>query len=203
MQDRIPREKLCQTLLDAIQITRQLGFRYLWIDSLCIVQHDPQDWRQEATKMGSVYGCSSLNIAAASAVNGTIGCFFNRSEEVLRYARGLRVNLDGGPPQMVHEPDLYQTSVTQGPLSRRPWVLQEHVLSPRIIWFSERGLFWECRENTASEIFQSELPDHQSLNRNIGNLSARWYRLVEDYSRGNLTYDSDKLIAISGLAQAV
>jgi hypothetical protein len=52
---------------DTIHITRRLGFRYLWIDALCISQDDPADWNEEGPKMASYYGQSALMIAATTA----------------------------------------------------------------------------------------------------------------------------------------
>jgi hypothetical protein len=65
----IPIQELPKTFRDAVYVSKRLGLEYLWIDSLCIVQGDIEDWRQEAALMSSVYDGSSINIAAASAVN--------------------------------------------------------------------------------------------------------------------------------------
>jgi hypothetical protein len=62
-QAQIPQEALSQTFIDAIRISRDLGFSYLWIDSLCILQDDPNDWGRESALMSAVYGGSGLNIA--------------------------------------------------------------------------------------------------------------------------------------------
>lgn len=70
----IPEDTLPQTFLDAIKIARYLDIPYLWIDSLCIVQDDIEDWQQEAAKMHHVYSGSSLTIAATDAENSTGGC---------------------------------------------------------------------------------------------------------------------------------
>ena len=69
---------LPQTFKDAVSLTRNLGIRYLWIDSLCIKQLDTKDWESEASKMGSVYSHSYLNIAATSSAGGDGGCFKER-----------------------------------------------------------------------------------------------------------------------------
>jgi len=208
MQEQIPFERLCQTFQDAIHITRQLGFKYIWIDSLCIIQDNDEDWRQEASRMASVYGFSTLNIAAASAKNGTFGCFSHRSEHVLQYMRGVQVDLTGHGPYTIHDmSQYYESSVLKGPLAQRPWVLQERILSPRIIWFSNRGIFWECREKMASETFPDHIPDFYRRmelgDRDVEKLASRWSSLVQKYTKGKLTFPGDKLIAISGLATMV
>jgi hypothetical protein len=74
----IPLADLPQTFKDAVSLTRSLGIRYLWIDSLCIKQLDKDDWESEAGKMGSVYSQSFLNIAATSSAEGNGGCFKER-----------------------------------------------------------------------------------------------------------------------------
>lgn len=56
---------LPRSLKDAVEITRKLGLRLLWIDSLCIVQDDKADWFRKAATMASVYGNTHLVIMAA------------------------------------------------------------------------------------------------------------------------------------------
>jgi hypothetical protein len=75
---RIPLEGLTETFKDAIHTNRFLGLQYLWIDSLCILQDDPDDWMRESPSMSSVYGGATINIATSGAVDGSLGCFFDR-----------------------------------------------------------------------------------------------------------------------------
>jgi hypothetical protein len=78
--ERIPPDCLTKAFRDVIDTVSYLGFKYLWIESLCIVQDDQKDWEREWSQMASVYGCSSINIAATGAVDGSIGLFFDRKE---------------------------------------------------------------------------------------------------------------------------
>ena len=64
-----------KTFQDAVSITRSLGFEYLWIDSLCIIQGKEGDWEEQAQKMGQIYRDSVLTIVAAAAKNAGTGCF--------------------------------------------------------------------------------------------------------------------------------
>ncbi len=59
-------DDLPTTIRDAVLLTRLLGFRYLWVDALCIVQDDPAHWAQESAVMDQVYGNATLTIAASS-----------------------------------------------------------------------------------------------------------------------------------------
>lgn len=70
MSLEIPYETLGTTFQHAITICNRLGFCYIWIDSLCILQGDEADWEEEASKMGGIYASCSLNIVASAAANG-------------------------------------------------------------------------------------------------------------------------------------
>jgi hypothetical protein len=59
--------QLPQTFQDALRITLELGFEYIWIDSLCIIQNSKEDWHREAELMGDIYRYSVCTIAAAAA----------------------------------------------------------------------------------------------------------------------------------------
>jgi len=51
----IPVDKLGLTIQDAIETTRRLGFRYIWVDALCIVQDDAEQTACEIKQMSSIY----------------------------------------------------------------------------------------------------------------------------------------------------
>lgn len=67
MKVELPIASLPQTIQDTITMTRKPGFQYLWIDSLYILQDDPQDIATEIAKIGTVYKYTTLKIAAAAA----------------------------------------------------------------------------------------------------------------------------------------
>ena len=71
----IPSKKLPQAFSDAIQIALGLGLRYVWIDSLCIIQGDFADWERESPKMAQVYSNAHLTVSASCALNPSEGCF--------------------------------------------------------------------------------------------------------------------------------
>lgn len=77
----IPTDELSQTFKDAIVVTRQLGFQYIWIDSLCIIQDDTEDWLRESGKMGDIFESSSCTLAAVHALDDNsndCGLFLSR-----------------------------------------------------------------------------------------------------------------------------
>lgn len=154
-------KSLPQTFQDAISVTLHLGIRYLWIDSLCIVQNDPDDWAQESSKMGYIYHNSYLTIAATAAKDGSEGLFKRRDVDTLCInipepnsagksttlrARRSRKHLcvqsvaQNGP--LLGDPD---------PLIERAWVYQERLLSRRLLHFASDEMIWECRQTSECE----------------------------------------------------
>lgn len=72
-------QELPQKFQDAIEITRKLHIRYLWIDSLCIIQDSTRDWEQEATQMGKYYANAWLIISADAAEDSHGGILNKRN----------------------------------------------------------------------------------------------------------------------------
>ncbi|KAF8862041.1 HET-domain-containing protein, partial [Acephala macrosclerotiorum] len=198
-QHSIPLENIPKTFLDAMFVARELGFRYLWVDSLCIVQDDSDDWTAESSLMSDVYGNSTINIAASSAINGSVGLFFNRDPTWKCYIQ----TMGSGDPRWDCVPGTFNTILQDSPLSTRGWALQERVLPRRTLHFTSREVFWECDELVACETFPDGIPSaapfYELQKRPMDR--EMWIGLVERYSRCKLTHLSDKLIAISGLAR--
>lgn len=165
-------EKLPQTFRDAANITRRLGVDYLWIDSLCIFQDSPLDWKVEAKTMGQVYSGSFCNIAATAAHDSLEGCFSNRAHDLVtpHTFNSKQLSLLGdaptGPPgfiipeqYFVYPGNFWRRGMTNQPLLKRGWVVQERLLAPRTIHFSNPQVFWECSHVVACETFPIRLPD--------------------------------------------
>lgn len=96
LHQSIPLQRLSRTFKEAIYIALELGLDYIWIDSLCIIQDDAEDWRRESTLMGQVYGNSFINIAASSAIDGSYGCFMQRRGPS-QCSHTLRVKINHDP----------------------------------------------------------------------------------------------------------
>lgn len=180
--------------------------------------------------MGMVYQNAFCNIAATGASDGSVGCFWDRNPLLAQVCKvdltwelplkGVYYCLDGS---------LWPRNVGEAPLNRRGWVVQERILSPRILHFGAQQLFWECHEMEACESFPAGLPESpdpltfivrtglkrikpavkdgtQSEMTKTSEESrldgyAYWDGIVDVYSRSALTRQEDKLIALSGIAQ--
>jgi hypothetical protein len=151
----IPDAVLSKTFKHAIEVTRGLGVRYLWIDSLCIIQGSAEDWTREAARMGQVYSQAALTLAAVSSTNGQGGLFQTPDLREIRMQYGPR-NVFGCWLRLPFKDDLYSTLLNANsmareytlPLLTRKWAFQERLLSRRIAYFAEEELAWECRTST-------------------------------------------------------
>ncbi|PVI05745.1 HET-domain-containing protein, partial [Periconia macrospinosa] len=210
---------LCKTIQDAVIVTRNLQLKYLWIDALCIIQDDPEDWEREAMSMSEVYAQSAITIAATSSADSHGGLFFPRSAGPT--AQLLWSISERCPPERVsfrsHTPVRYVSLVEKGPLNQRGWVLQERTLSKRIVHYTTDRLYWDCQQSTSEEGFTEvvnypdRLPAHRFKLASIHGktktseemhwLDNSWRSLVERYTQTQLTYKSDRLPALAGLAK--
>jgi hypothetical protein len=78
LSSTIPLHSLCKTFQDAVLVTSLLGYKYLWIDSMCIIQDNEDDWRKESALMSEVYSNAVVNLAATDAKDGSVGLFHQR-----------------------------------------------------------------------------------------------------------------------------
>lgn len=127
LKQAIPRRFLPPVIRDAIATAKKLGFRYLWVDALCIVQDSPTK-PAEISKMDEIYRNSTLTIAASNAIAGATSCLFQARQR-----------------------DFHNDHRPSGVIDTRGWILQEQLLSPRVLTYSEGQLFWTCASVNASE----------------------------------------------------
>ncbi|KAH6699802.1 heterokaryon incompatibility protein-domain-containing protein [Leptodontidium sp. MPI-SDFR-AT-0119] len=147
---------LPKTFQDAVRITRSLGIRYLWIDCLCIIQDDPQDWEQQGAAMSSVYRHAYLTISASASSDSTSGCFPVRDRHSYttpaEQSMSHRLPSDISMPQstMIGTFGSSYDLVASEPLSTRGWTLQERVLSPRTVHYASDQLYFKCESEVWS-----------------------------------------------------
>jgi hypothetical protein len=196
--DHIGFRSLPKVYQEAVIVTRGLGFRYLWIDSFCIIQDDEVDWRREAENMGSIYEQSALVIAAAGAADPTQSCFSDVPRDGRAYS--ISVKDEGGSDVVLHyclHPSTHYT-FRQSPLGQRAWAFQEWQLARRRVFFTPTGLFWSCRQVELSEL---DTPARTELCKiDEKGLFGSWIQVLKNYSGKKLTKSSDRLIALHGIA---
>jgi hypothetical protein len=146
-------DDLPKTFRDAVVVTRKLGIRYLWIDSLCIIQDDESDWESESRHMENIFANAYCTIAATSAENSWDG-FLSR----IWISNAAKIeDKSADPPVSIYVSEFgefggdFGIDVIRGVLNQRAWVLQERALSPRIIHFTGIQTYWECGSVVRSE----------------------------------------------------
>jgi hypothetical protein len=177
----IATQGLCAVYEDAFEVTRKLGFRYVWIDALCIIQDDAQDWEREASLMGEVYKNAVLTVSASVALSASRGLRVQHQKSwhhiKMPYKEGnvkskskwgkLKIGSStkdpssyfisdrswvGSDPEVGREsPSGSYDDIVNGILSSRAWCLQERMFSRRILHFGEDQLHWECLDTTWDE----------------------------------------------------
>lgn len=152
----IPLHSLSPTFRDVILLVRRLGHRYIWIDSLCIIQVSRADWQKEANLMANIYRHSYCNIFAVGASHkpSTTGLFGPpKLNPRLLQPCAVNVPLKEQNKEMVEGPwliwndSIWESDIENSPLSSRGWVVQERFLSPRIVHFTPNQIYWECLES--------------------------------------------------------
>lgn len=215
------------TLQDAVLVTRRLGFRYLWIDALCIIQDNYRDKLNEIGKMGKIYRNATITIVASYSGAASRG-FLTPS---------LDLNNTKSCTLPFHVPGSEQngtvTICTEAngkrpiqPLSTRGWAYQEAVLSPRLVTFSESEIYCECHRHNPM-VFNSGnrrhipsgrlyapdlrlLADVQEARRDHGDgwmdvtyLAEIWENAIVQFTLRALTVPDDRLPGVQGLANEV
>ncbi|KAF4627161.1 hypothetical protein G7Y89_g10996 [Cudoniella acicularis] len=184
---------LSKNMQHAVEITQRLGFSYLWIDSLCIIQDSKEDWVKESARMGSVYSGAFCTIASTGSSSGDGGCFHERNCLSLRPCRIGVSSPKALLPNWIwaRRDDIldFERSIDISPLNKRAWVLQERLLSRRILHFGAEMMYWECCQRSASELspngyIYKKYPEDESSSQTVTekidpstdflNLNAKW-----------------------------
>ncbi|KIM94607.1 hypothetical protein OIDMADRAFT_72987, partial [Oidiodendron maius Zn] len=199
---------------DAIVIARRLDVRYLWIDSLCIIQDDQLDWQTESAKMCTIYQDALLTISAGLSGHGG-GSFFS----IPHTTSGIFVRERRALQHYQFSSD-FLIPLPSNHIARRAWVFQERLLSTRVLNFTRSEIVWECKtedvaddpENESDVPLQLAELSTQTLKLffedqiSVEDLSSKglvllWVNIIIHYSALQLSHPKDRLPALSGLAK--
>lgn len=214
----IPVHSLPVVFNQAIQLARNLGILYMWIDSLCIIQDSIEDWEAESQKMSLYYKNGSMNIAAGTSDNPYVP--FVKGIDDTWCPISVKVHDLNGRPSLINTkriPYLVASNRDLGESFTRAWTFQESLFATRTINFTSQGVVWSCCSNDTLSDNPLDLMTTDAL-APAARLSALsqssvmpvggsekpglglWRRLVDLYSPRLLTFPTDRLPAISGAA---
>ncbi|KAK3953866.1 heterokaryon incompatibility protein-domain-containing protein [Pseudoneurospora amorphoporcata] len=208
----LPESKLSKTHTEAIDLTRLLGIRYLWIDALCIIQGNTKDWESESKRMASVYGNAELTIIAGRSADSGLGFVTNDYPTTKKLPKP--VPMKAGPnPHTGDGPDLgsvyltIQRGKSVGPVDTRGWCFQEALLSNRSLIFGQDQVAYQCRSHTRYEdgcVDVDTSKREQSLTSlNPGTkpeVLRRWYQMLNSFTPRALTEPHDIFPCIVSVA---
>ncbi|KAI0199922.1 HET-domain-containing protein [Astrocystis sublimbata] len=203
---RIPEEELPATFRDAVVTTRSIHVRYLWIDSLCILQGDDGDFEEESQHMETVFSSAHCVLAASRATDQHDG--FLKPLSPRKYLTIQRGNEQ--PFYICEWIDDFSKHVLEGSLNQRGWVLQERALARRTIYFTKEQTYFECgngirtqsltkmHHNMVDFLGDPRFPS-KAMNSKRGLKIVYFQELYRQYSRLAFTHIQDKPFAIKGL----
>lgn len=227
-QDRcqgIETTDLPQTIQDAITCTRKLRLRYLWIDSLCIIQDSESDKAKEISRMADIYANAEITISAACAESAWSG-FLSRECSIPppKLISPFRC-FDGsvGSIYLEERANLSEDTKLEDPINERAWTLQESVLSRRLLTYTSAGqLEWKCHtkhyyDGMRSQRLRSLLDEYpppslcnfsfmqakrgpSEFRKSSVRVVDEWCELMKLYSKRHISVLDDRTLAIAGIA---
>lgn len=195
-QHGIPFENLPKTFQDTVEFAQGIGIKYVWIDSLCIIQGNSQDWHLEAVKIRDVYWIVAFVVAASGAKDSSEGLFVSERPILAILRLPYRVTREcegtfnmGKLPKKRKDSDCNPAA---GPLDRRAWTLKERYLAQRLITFMPHCISWTCNMAAAAETGETLAVFHWV---------EKWTDLLEEYTTRSLTFASGRIEALRGIGQ--
>lgn len=209
--------ELSKTVLQAIQTTKRLGLRYVWVDAICIIQDDEEDRTNEIRQMGDIYRQAYLTIVAANAARASNGFWDIRPSQASATKMQFWSSTGEVSWVWVHEDGWYGDE--SEPINTRCWTLQERLLSHRLAIFASHTIQLQCQHaivNVGDSLnipaglgpwrlpsgLTYPLPQVKAKGLTTEALMEEWKNVITLYSKRDIKRVEERLVALSGLAQA-
>jgi hypothetical protein len=197
-----------QTIKDAILVTQQLGLKYLWVDAYCVEQKNPEMLRQQLQQMVQIYSQAEITIIASASSHSSDGL--------------IGVSVERSVPEFMID-GLYLAEyradhwnvVKLGPWASRGWTFQEGLYSRRRLFFTPKEMLFDCvcdskRESRLNADERLKTFNHFTTDQRMvppqqwhsSIATTAIYKLIEEYSRRELSFPTDILRAFAGLCNS-
>ncbi|KAI4863306.1 heterokaryon incompatibility protein-domain-containing protein [Hypoxylon rubiginosum] len=182
-----------QTIKDVAWLTRELGYRYVWVDRYCIPQDDPKAKHDQIQTMDLIYQQSELTIVAAAGEGPEFGL-----PGIGGRARDVQVSAQVGKHTCLVTADQMCDSFFESKWRTRGWTYQEAICARKCVVFTSREMYFQCKATICREaVCRPERRDIFSANLD-GGPTTIWDH-IREYSRRQLSFDSDALNGILGI----
>jgi len=192
---------LSNTVQEAVLFTRAINIRYLWVDSLCLIQDDEQAKLEESVRMDEVFGNAYLTIAATSTTDSSTQPLFPNKSQAFKiqatdkkgqlskiYVReqpshySFRGPFDEGSHMNEWELpfNMSEDATLHTPLLKRAWAYTERLLSPRVLHFTTSEMILECREGYNCEC--GRIDDKFFDSRATDSIKQEFSRIIHEAS---------------------
>ncbi|TPX18490.1 uncharacterized protein E0L32_011603 [Thyridium curvatum] len=192
------------TIVHAMEVTRKLGCRYVWIDALCITQDDMENVLQNVNRMDQVYEVAWLTIVAAAGIDADSG-LPGVDKAIPRTKAQMQIDING--LKIANMLDSHSDAINFSRWNSRGWTYQERLLSKRLLTFTESQVYYVCdqgcygREDLHPDDGTAMLTDFDarySLDYEIQDLFEAYGMSVAEYTKRNFTDPKDKIRALLG-----
>ncbi|KAL7820636.1 heterokaryon incompatibility domain-containing protein [Trichoderma gracile] len=233
LKSSISHNSLPKLYRDAVRLAQVLGIKYIWIDALCIIQDDVDDWERESQTMADIFRNSLVTVIPLCAASTDEG-FLERNPNIKILYHSDEWNVSGSF-FIRHMPFSYEnaeSAIRNGPsFSDRPvslelqnsvwqtrgWTFQEDMFSIRKLYFGQLMMYWDSLRpvdvlRTEDKIINDKLDRIDTAELSLIHSSGPWrgdydydgwYYPILQYSKKKLTYESDRLPAVSSYAKLI
>ena len=199
-----------KVVTDSIEVVLKLGLRYLWVDRYCVNQDDEKDKHNQIRNMSRIYADAYLTIIAAAGADSSGGLpgvagTSRASQPKCHIGGGVFLVSTRTPPNLV---------IQRSTWASRGWTYQEGLFSRRRLIFSDQQLLFECNgmhctetfdmpldimHSSSTQKFEETVPFGSFPHKNPGASPWTIMSYISDYSRRDLTYQTDAVNAIHGV----
>ena len=194
---------LPRTIQDAAILLRMINMQYLWVDALCIQQNSAVDKQAILSNMGAIY--AGTHFTVVGACGDSAGCALSGiTDQGARMEKPMSFNTVKGELSLLPAKEWPEKVIAETTWSTRGWTLQERLLSPRCLFFTESEVFFCTGDDTEREAFDVYCGrPNDDYYKETPWIRFPPYALLQNFTERSLTHQGDRLDAFLGLATRV